>query len=564
MEALWTTLWTPVWTLLAAPLLDYGFMRNALAVVVIVGITSSVLSCLLVVRRQALMGDAISHSVLLGVVLGWMLGRHAGVFWGALASGILSGIAITYVERNSRVKLDAAMGVFFTFAFALGLAIISMVRPTGIDLFHVLFGNVLGVGREELTLTALCGALVLGTLLLFYRGFHLWSFDEQMARAAGVPTGLLHYLFIALLSATIVASLQAVGLILVIAMLVTPGATAYLLSNRLSAMMAIAAAVGLLASVTGLYGSYYLDVASGPAMVIMVSACFGAAFLFAPQQGVLARARARRRQQRVSLDEDVLRAVVILDWEFGKQVDARLLSERLAAPVRTVRAALRRLRARGLLQRGGEPIRSTPKGVDSAAPLVRPSSRHRELPVRGRGLRDGRPSRCRRGTGARYRPRHPRRHAAQARRHRLPIPTDTASRARAADLRPVAATPLTELETGTAGRIAMLDDDRSDILLDLAERGLLPKAPLRVVGTSKGSVQVSVAGQETELSPEQARRVFVTPMSVAPAEWKRDVEPRSGTATWGLAVPGARRTGSCRVGGEAWRRSRTERPGRLP
>ena len=246
MEALLSSLWTPVWTLFAAPVLDYGFMRNALAVVVIVGITSSVLSCLLVVRRQALMGDAISHSVLLGVVLGWMLGRHAGIFWGALASGILSGIAITYVERNIRVKLDAAMGVFFTFAFALGLAIISMVRPTGIDLFHVLFGNVLGVGREELALTALCGGLVLGTLCLFYRGFHLWSFDEQMARAAGIPTGLLHYLFIALLSATIVASLQAVGLILVIAMLVTPGATAYLLSNRLGSMMAIAAGIGLL------------------------------------------------------------------------------------------------------------------------------------------------------------------------------------------------------------------------------------------------------------------------------------------------------------------------------
>ena len=146
MDALWASLWTPVWNLFAAPVLDYGFMRHALAVVVIVGITSSVLSCLLVVRRQALMGDAISHSVLVGVVLGWMLGRHAGIFWGALASGILSGIAITYVERNSRVKLDAAMGVFFTFAFALGLAIISMVRPTGIDLFHVLFGNVLGVG----------------------------------------------------------------------------------------------------------------------------------------------------------------------------------------------------------------------------------------------------------------------------------------------------------------------------------------------------------------------------------------------------------------------------------
>ncbi len=505
-----------LWTLFAAPVLDYGFMRHALVVVVIVGITSSVLSCLLVVRRQALMGDAVSHSVLLGVVLGWMLGRHAGIFWGALASGILSGVAITYVERNSRVKLDAAMGVFFTFAFALGLAIISMVRPTGIDLFHVLFGNVLGVGREELALTALCGGLVLGTLCLFYRGFHLWSFDEQMARAAGVPTGLLHYLFTALLSATIVASLQAVGLILVIAMLVTPGATAYLLSNRLSTMMAIAAGVGLSASVGGLYGSYYLDVASGPAMVLVVSAFFGAAFLFAPQQGVLARACARRRQRRASLDEDVLRAVAILDWEFGREVDARLLSERLAAPVRRVRAALRRLRARGLLVSGRESVHSTAKGIETAAPLVR---RHRVIEsylyqVQGYGMADLHA-------------------AAEALEHEVDSETleymqrsldDAAFDPHghriprgSADWRPLAAVPLTELEAGVAGRVSMLDDDRSDILLELTERGLLPKAPLRVVRSAKDSVQVSAGGREVALSPEQARRVFVTPMSVAPA-----------------------------------------------
>ena len=504
-----------LWALLAVPLVDYGFMRHALAVVVVVGITSSVLSCLLVVRRQALMGDAISHSVLLGVVLGWMLGRHAGIFWGALASGILSGVAITYVERNSRVKLDAAMGVFFTFAFALGLAIISMVRPTGIDLFHVLFGNVLGVGREELALTALCGALVLGTLGVFYRGFHLWSFDEQMARAAGVPTGFLHYLFTALLSATIVASLQAVGLILVIAMLVTPGATAYLLTNRLGSMMVIAAGTGLLASVGGLYGSYYLDVASGPAMVIVVSVFFAAAFLFAPQQGVLARARARRGQQRASLDEDVLRAVVTLDWEFGKRVDAHLLSERLATSLRCVRGALRRLRARGLLLSGKESVHATPKGVEVAAPLVR---RHRVIEsylyqVKGYGMADLHA-------------------AAEALEHDIDTETleymqgrlgDTAFDPHGhriprgdGDLRPVSAAPLTELPAGIAGRISMLDDDRSDILLDLTEQGLLPKAPLRVLRRSEDSVRVSVGGRETVLSPEQARRVFVTPMSVAP------------------------------------------------
>ena len=213
----------------------------------------------------------------------------------------------------------------------------------------------------------------------------------------------------------------------------------------------------------------------------------------------------------------MLRAVVILDWEFGKQVDVRLLSGRLAAPVRTVRAALRRLRSKGLLRPGGEPIRSTPKGVESAAPLVR---RHRVIEsylyqVEGIGMAD-----LHSAAEALEHDIDPETLDDMQRRlddtafdphgHRIPRESE--------DLRPIAATPLTELQAGTAGRVAMLDDDRSDILLDLAERGLLPKTPLRVVQASKESVQVSVGGHDTALSPEQARRVFVNPMSVAPAE----------------------------------------------
>ena len=251
-------------------------------------------------------------------------------------------------------------------------------------------------------------------------------------------------------------------------------------------------------------------------MVIVVSTFFVTAFLFAPQQGVLARARARRGQQRASLDEDVLRAVVTLDWEFGKRVDARLLSERLATSLRSVRGALRRLRARGLLLPGKERIHSTPKGVETAAPLVR---RHRVIEsylyqVEGYGMADLHA-------------------AAEALEHDIAPETLEYMQGRLGDaafdphghriprgdgdLRPVSAAPLTELEAGVAGRISMLDDDRSDILLDLTEQGLLPMAPLRVLRRSQDSVQISVGGRESVLSPEQARRVFVTPMSVAPA-----------------------------------------------
>jgi ABC-type Mn2+/Zn2+ transport system permease subunit/Mn-dependent DtxR family transcriptional regulator len=501
-------------SLVLDPVIDYAFMRYGLAVVVVVGITSSVLSCLLVVRRQALMGDAISHSILLGVVLGWMVGQHAGIFWGALASGILSGVAITFVERNSRVKLDAAMGVFFTFAFALGLAIISVLRPTGIDLFHVLLGNVLGVGPDELILTSVCGGLVLATVFIFFKGFHLWSFDPQMARASGMPTGLLHYLFTALLSATIVAALQAVGLILVIAMLVTPGATAYLLSNRLAAMMAIAAAIGLMSGVGGLYGSYYLDVASGPAMVIVASVVFVAAFLFAPQQGVIARARAQARQRRASLDEDVLRTSAVLVREHGKRVDAGVLSERLAISERAVRAALLRLWWRGLLSRGPEGVTLTAKGTEKAVDLIH---RHRVIEsylyaVEGYEIADlhAAAQSLEHDIGPdaiRYMERRTDHAAFDPHGHRIPADDR--------DLRPIVARPLTELPAGVSGRISMLDDDRNDILPDLLKGGFMPKALLRVVGVSEGGIKVEIGGRAVELSVAQAQRIFVTPLPVA-------------------------------------------------
>jgi len=283
--------------LLLDPLLQYGFMRLGLAVAAVVGVTSAVLSCLLVVRHQALLGDAISHAVLLGVALGYLVAESAGILWGALAIAMLSSVAITYVEQHSPVQLDAVMGIVFTAAFALGLAIISIAQPRGIDLFHILFGNVLGVTGGDLALTATSGGLVVGVVLVLFRAFQLWSFDEEMAKAVGLRVGALQYLFTALLSATIVASLQAVGIVLVIAMLITPGATALLLTSRLATMMAVSAGVGLFSAVVGLYGSYYVNVASGPAIVLVATACFVTALLAAPRRGVVAVALARRARR---------------------------------------------------------------------------------------------------------------------------------------------------------------------------------------------------------------------------------------------------------------------------
>ncbi len=278
------------------PLASYGFMRVGLVAAVVVGLICSVLSCLLVVRREALLGEAISHSLLLGVVIGYLLADTAGLLVGALVAAMLTGVAITFLERNTPIKPDAAMGIVYTAAFALGLAIISVVQPRGIDLFHVLFGNVLALQTSDLLLTGGVGTLILATVALSFRWLHVWSFDPELAHTLGVPSRLVSYLFTALLSATIVASMKAVGLLLVVAMLIIPGVTAQLLTSRLRTMMLVAASVGVLTAVIGLYGSFYVNVASGPAIVLSAFGAFLLAWIGSPRYGVVNALRDRRRR----------------------------------------------------------------------------------------------------------------------------------------------------------------------------------------------------------------------------------------------------------------------------
>lgn len=500
--------------LLIAPLRDYAFMRYGLAVVTLVGATSAILSCLLVVRRQAMLGDAISHSVLLGVVLGWLVAQEAGIFWGALAAGILTGVIITGVERNSRVKFDAATGIVFTFAFALALAIISVVKPRGIDLFHVLLGNVLGVGPDELWVTAISCFAVLAFVLLLFRPLHVWSFDPTMARATGLPTGFYHYLFTSMLSVTIVASIQAVGLVLVIAMLITPGATAYLLADRLGRMMAIAAALGLGAGVLGLYGSYHLDVASGPAMVIVVSLAFFAALLLAPKRGLLGRWLDRARQQRRAREEDALRTIATAAAEDGAAVTETELAARLSLSPLTTQRCVRHLKRAGLVESIGDHLQATQAGFERAQQLVRAhrllerylhdvegvpiDALHREadrleheLSPESAELLDaslGRP---------------------KVDPHGHPIPSEQAQ------LRRIVGTPLAELATGRNGRVSMVRDDRDELLRDMVRLGILPDAMVTMLGADADGLRVAIDGRDLSVSRSLAERVFVMPRPVA-------------------------------------------------
>jgi manganese transport system permease protein len=239
-------------------------------------------------KGWALMGDAVSHAVMPGVVIAYALNLPFAL--GAFVFGVGSVAAIGYIKQMTRIKEDTVIGLVFTGFFALGLTLISKVRST-IDLTHILFGNVLGISADDIRQTVLISLLVLVLLLLFRRDLVLFCFDPTHARSIGVNTGFLHYLLLSVLSLAAVAGLQTVGIILVVAMLVTPGATAYLLTDRFDRMTWIAIGSAVLSSVLGIYWSYWMDASTAGCIVLVQTGLFLLSFLFAPRHGLLAQRR---------------------------------------------------------------------------------------------------------------------------------------------------------------------------------------------------------------------------------------------------------------------------------
>jgi manganese/iron transport system permease protein len=264
--------------------LQYPFMQRALLVSVVVGAVCAVLSCYLVLKGWSLMGDAISHAVLPGIVLAFILGIPLAL--GAFAAGLSCALLTGYLKENSRVKEDTVMGIVFSGMFGLGLVIFSKIE-TELHLLHILFGNVLGVTAQDVIETSLIAGLTLAAVLLKRRDLLLYCFDPNHARAVGLPVRVLHYGLLILLSLTIVASLKAVGIILVIAMLVAPGAIAYLLTDRFDRMLMIATSVAVASSALGTIVSFHIDGATGACIVLIQFAVFVGAFLFAPKRGLL-------------------------------------------------------------------------------------------------------------------------------------------------------------------------------------------------------------------------------------------------------------------------------------
>jgi manganese/iron transport system permease protein len=254
----------------------FPFMTNAMLVAVLVAVPTALLSCFLVLKGWSLMGDAVSHAVLPGVVLAYILGLPFGI--GAFAAGMGCALSVGYLTENSRIKEDTVMGVVFAGLFGLGIVLYTSIQ-TDVHLDHILFGDLLGVLPGDLLQTAIIAVLVTAILLVKWKDLLLFTFDPQQAGAIGLPVGWLHYGLLALLSLTIVAALTAVGIILVVALLVAPGAIAFLLSKRFAPMMAIATAVSVLCSLLGLYISFFINSAPAPTIVLLMSATFVVAFL---------------------------------------------------------------------------------------------------------------------------------------------------------------------------------------------------------------------------------------------------------------------------------------------
>lgn len=272
---------------LLAPL-QYEFMVRGMIAAVLVGIVCAVVGTYVVLRGMAFFGDALAHTILPGIAIGYLVsgGARDTLFWWALGTAVIAAWGIGAISKQAEIKEDTAIGIIFAGMFALGIALISTVRSYAVDLSHFLFGDVLGVSAQSLWIIAIFSVIIILTIAAFYKEFLTLSFDPVLAATLRLPVNLLNNLLLGLIAVTVAVSLQTVGVALMVAMLVTPAATAYLLTNRLWIMMALAAVLASLAGVIGLYLSYYLSIASGAAIVLTATAFFLLAFLWKRMKSV--------------------------------------------------------------------------------------------------------------------------------------------------------------------------------------------------------------------------------------------------------------------------------------
>ena len=264
-------------------LLTYHFLQNVFITAIVIGIVAGAVGCFIILRSMSLMGDAISHAVLPGVAISFILGIN--FFIGAIVFGLLSSIIITYIKENSVIKGDTAIGITFSSFLALGIILIGLANSTT-DLFHILFGNILAVQDSDKYMTIIVGLIVLTLITIFFKELLLTSFDPVLAKSMGMRVSFYHYLLMILLTLVAVTAMQSVGTILIVALLITPAATAYLYVKSLRTMLFLSSALGAVASVLGLYIGYTFNIAAGSSIVLTSTFMFLLAFLFSPKQSL--------------------------------------------------------------------------------------------------------------------------------------------------------------------------------------------------------------------------------------------------------------------------------------
>jgi ABC-type Mn2+/Zn2+ transport system permease subunit/Mn-dependent DtxR family transcriptional regulator len=352
---------------------QYEFIQRALIASITIGISCGLIGTYIMLRRMSLIGDALAHAVLPGVVVSFMVAGKSEValFFGAVISGILTVLLIGFVNRNSKIKEDTSIGIIFTGAFALGILLVSQLKQVHIDLSSYLFGDVLGVSTGDITLSMIIMVVIILCIVLFYKQLLLTSFDPTMAMTIGISTTLVHYMLMTLLSMSIVAGLQSVGVILIIAMLITPPATAYLLSDNLKKILLLSSFLGMVSAVVGLYLSYHFNFASGASIVLVAVTMFLLAFLFSPKEGVVTKLIRRRGASRLVLIEDVIK----LSYRFGEEPNKTGLTDKIANELgisnNKVESALRTLVSKGLMKSEDGNFVLTEDGIKYATRLIR-------------------------------------------------------------------------------------------------------------------------------------------------------------------------------------------------
>jgi ABC-type Mn2+/Zn2+ transport system permease subunit/Mn-dependent DtxR family transcriptional regulator len=352
---------------------QYEFIQRALVASITIGISCGLIGTYIMLRRMSLIGDALAHAVLPGVVVSFMIAgkSEVGLFVGAVVSGILTVLLIGFVNRNSRIKEDTSIGIIFTGAFALGILLVSQLKQVHIDLSSYLFGDVLGVSTGDITLSLIIMVIIIACILLFYKQLLITSFDPTMAMTIGISTTVVHYMLMTLLSMSIVAGLQSVGVILIIAMLITPPATAYLLSDNLKKILVLSAIFGMLSSVIGLYLSYHFNFASGASIVLVAVTLFMLAFLFSHKEGVVTRLIRRRGSSRLVLLEDVIK----LTDRFGTDLKGIHLTDRISNELGIsegkITSAIKDLVQNGLMVKENGDYTLTHEGKEYATKLIR-------------------------------------------------------------------------------------------------------------------------------------------------------------------------------------------------